>query len=845
MEKVFSKKSSYTISLILLIVGVFLVGPSARAGWAVDLVSGIMGVLVSALGSLLVLTIDGLIAVASYQNFIGSQAVVMGWKVVRDLCNMFFVVVLMIIAFGTILPFGDGKYNYKKWLPKLILMAILINFSKTICGLLIDVSQVAMLTFVNAFQSVAGGNFTEILGLTDIVKLANSEQINDWAVAAAYLLGIIYLLVSIAVIVTMMMMLVVRIVMIWIYVVLSPLAYLMSAFPGGQKYSSQWWDEFTKNLIVGPVLAFFLWLSLAALSAEKNVVALSSNGFNEISQLSYTATTGGTVEALTRFVIGIGMLIGGLKITQGIGGAAGGLAGKGMAAINKGKSIGLGGLAAVTGARYVSGVAKNYSAMRKSKREESYRLGAEKLTSVVGRTKKAVIADPYNKIKNAAFGRNAERAKELKKEASQERERVKNMRDDFKNKRNFTLDNGNTMAFDSVSGQWNEASITGTPITHVTPADAKTNLDASVVRLETNANNKDTAAGLALKKQAKIDKGLKIATIALAPVMIGAGFAFGGGVMGAAALGMLGGAGIGLNKGLKNAGKTDLSLASNYRFKQVSEGKDKMKLDSNDEVLATMDDQTKSAFTRAAASMEAIDRGLLSLTQVIAIKNQLKNNLGGTDASGNWKDKKIGSYVEAMVEKKYQGASSTFQDLSDPDPAKKESARRKVADGVQQGIYNLSSLDSGTLENKNVMEIVADNTKTSEFLRQYRTLSTDKQVKTVDGLKATKTFKAKEKLGRIVGLEVAFPTSASVSPANAKAEREQALANFSFEDLQQAITSGDENLVDGIINTINNAKTAPGVALTPTNLDKLLKSAIVSLRGSSNQAVDLRSKLGI
>jgi hypothetical protein len=88
--------------------------------------------------------------VLSYQNFIGSEAVIQGWVIVRDLSNMFFVVILLVIAFATILHIEN--YNYKKWLPKLILMAVLINFSKTICGLLIDVAQIVMLTLLTLLK---------------------------------------------------------------------------------------------------------------------------------------------------------------------------------------------------------------------------------------------------------------------------------------------------------------------------------------------------------------------------------------------------------------------------------------------------------------------------------------------------------------------------------------------------------------------------------------------------------------------------------------------------------------------------------------------------------------------
>ena len=356
--KLTNNKKTLTIILPLIaVIGIFLFGHSALAAWdwVISIVAGFLGIFIWMLGVILVIVIKGLILIASYQNFIGSPAVTLGWVIVRDICNMFFVVVLLIIAFGTILHLEE--YSYKKWLPKLILMAVLINFSKTICGLMIDAAQIVMLTFVNAFKDVGGANLTNILGLSDIVTLAKTEGTGAtlWTVVGAYGLGFIYLLVAIVTIVTMMMMLVMRLVMIWLYVVLSPLAYLLSAFPGGQKYASQWWSEFTKNLIVGPVLAFFIWLSFAALqtynqsgfdvtpadttSAQTDISKLGNVDASATGTAALAASKASTPGFLIQYVIAIGMLLGGLKISQEIGGAAGNMAGKGMAALQKGQGI--------------------------------------------------------------------------------------------------------------------------------------------------------------------------------------------------------------------------------------------------------------------------------------------------------------------------------------------------------------------------------------------------------------------------------------------------------------------------------------------------------------------------
>jgi len=364
--KAIKHKKLMTISLpLFLMVGIFFISQAARAEFFTDMATGFLSIFIWALGVILGLVLEGLIIIASYQHFIDSQAVILGWVIVRDICNMFFVVVLMIIAFGTILHLEN--YNYKKWLPKLILMAVLINFSKTICGLLIDITQVAMLTFVNAFKDIGGGNATEMLGIAKIVTLSQTDNNTGFfTVVGAYILGMIYLIVAIIVIGTMLMMLVMRLVMIWIYVVLSPAAYLLAAFPGGQKYASQWWSEFIKNIVVGPVLAFFIWLSLAALGAGSsfvntidagdvsqansnastynNQILNSSESGKLTSKSSFAGTQASTPSALIQFVVAIGMLVGGLMISQQIGGAAGSMAGKGMSALQKGQAF-AGGLA--------------------------------------------------------------------------------------------------------------------------------------------------------------------------------------------------------------------------------------------------------------------------------------------------------------------------------------------------------------------------------------------------------------------------------------------------------------------------------------------------------------------
>ncbi|MBU2081122.1 hypothetical protein KJ962_00210 [Patescibacteria group bacterium] len=336
----FFAKKYFSLGLILLIVsGTFFIGHNVFALPGTDdigvgvanILGHLLSAIISALGLILTVLIKILVWVCSQSNFIGSAAVSNGWKIVRDLCNMFFILILLIISFATMLRMPN--YEWKKLLPKLLLMAILINFSKTICGLIIDAAQIIMLTFVNGFKAVGEGNLVSMLGLKEIYSIdAEATNVNTFTVFGSYLLALIYVLISLVVITTMVAVLVMRMVMLWIYIVLSPLAYLLAAFPAGQSYSQQWWKEFTNNVIVGPVLAFFIWLSFASatglVSADINPTGVMLNA---------GITQAGSTDNMIKFIISIGMLLGGLMITQQIGGMAGSLAGKGMAAIQSGK----------------------------------------------------------------------------------------------------------------------------------------------------------------------------------------------------------------------------------------------------------------------------------------------------------------------------------------------------------------------------------------------------------------------------------------------------------------------------------------------------------------------------
>lgn len=81
-------------------------------------------------------------------NWFQIDTVLQGWRLVRDFVNIWFILILLFIAIGTILRIPS--YQAKKLLLILILMALIVNFSMPISKLIIDVSNIISFQFLKA-----------------------------------------------------------------------------------------------------------------------------------------------------------------------------------------------------------------------------------------------------------------------------------------------------------------------------------------------------------------------------------------------------------------------------------------------------------------------------------------------------------------------------------------------------------------------------------------------------------------------------------------------------------------------------------------------------------------------
>ncbi|MFA6447684.1 MAG: hypothetical protein WCW31_05565 [Patescibacteria group bacterium] len=284
--------------------------------WILALLTQILIFIIKLLGYLVMALVDILIKIVQYNTFVNAFPVRVGWPIMRDTVNMFFIIVVLVSAFATIIGYPKD-FHYRQILPKLLLMAVLINFSKTLIGLMIDFSQVILLTFVNGFKQAAGGNFIQALHIGDIMKFqdTNSNAILDkgggvievdrsqmadlgmWSVVSIFvaaLFGAWILSICITLLVIMVIFFIARIIILWILLITSPIMFFAWALPSQLKkafsaFTDDWWSRLSSALIGGPVMAFFLWLSLALAANQNEIIGTDAGIYKENKTAALTA----------------------------------------------------------------------------------------------------------------------------------------------------------------------------------------------------------------------------------------------------------------------------------------------------------------------------------------------------------------------------------------------------------------------------------------------------------------------------------------------------------------------------------------------------------------------------
>lgn len=253
-----------------------------------------------------------------------------GWTIMRDFANMFLVAVMIIMAFGTIL--GTENYGWRRLLPRLIIAALVINFSKLLAGIVIDFTNVIILFFIqNGIENAATPNqgiATVLANTMGLALLLGSRQYLENGLGISGLEGgvmafvamvasMVFFWIAAIVMLLLAITMIVRIIRLWLFVILAPLALAAMILPALEQFWKQWLQEFTKWAFTGVSIVFFVYL--AALLAQailtqgdlggyiQAVTAIKNNQSPDLSFLSGSNFLGKGAPLLVFFLI-VGLL---------------------------------------------------------------------------------------------------------------------------------------------------------------------------------------------------------------------------------------------------------------------------------------------------------------------------------------------------------------------------------------------------------------------------------------------------------------------------------------------------------------------------------------------------------
>ncbi|MBI3573954.1 hypothetical protein HY090_02800 [Candidatus Kaiserbacteria bacterium] len=248
-------------------------------------------------------TIDKLVVnMGLYVTSSSAVGVQVAWTIMRDLANIAIIGGMIAISIGTILQIQT--YSANKYLARLIIAALLVNFSYFFAGAIIDSSNYLATVMYNnvvctdtttcTTDNIADrfGALVPTISFSDVwknaVKRAETNGFNfkygsditppssSVSEMIADLGLLIVVLITIMVLLSGAGLLLARFVTLILLLVSSPLGIAGGAIPGVSRFAREWWRALFSQAFFAPVYFFLIGLSLRILDGAKTAFTGSS-----------------------------------------------------------------------------------------------------------------------------------------------------------------------------------------------------------------------------------------------------------------------------------------------------------------------------------------------------------------------------------------------------------------------------------------------------------------------------------------------------------------------------------------------------------------------------------------
>ncbi len=265
------KLANYFFSIIIkIVVLVVFAIPLMISAFVVGIVALILGWIISP-DFISISFTNTTLNTPGYNAFVDT-----GLKITKGFANMGFILFLVVIALATILRIEE--YKAKKTLPTLILIALLINFGPVLCGVVIDFTNIVMNFFLSNIVGINGFVNFVMNAANSIWNSLWNSGLDLWAnIAAAMqvIIGIAFNWFAAFIFILFCALFIMRYIMLWILVILSPIAFVSYILPMTRRGQSllnwrKWWEQLISWSIIGIIAGFFLYLGFTMISLINN-----------------------------------------------------------------------------------------------------------------------------------------------------------------------------------------------------------------------------------------------------------------------------------------------------------------------------------------------------------------------------------------------------------------------------------------------------------------------------------------------------------------------------------------------------------------------------------------------
>lgn len=283
-----------------------------------------------------------------------NDGMLIAWGVMRDVANIgllfgfiFMGVLLILNVDGG--GHGGGGMSAKKAIPRLIIFAVLLNFSLFASQAVIDVAN----AFSSSFATLAGesctgntstgnaetdgasmdneecsnvgisGQILKVAGLTsiwdsenrDVQKAMKNLVERPYSYAVSLIMLSIFVLITAMVLLAGSILLIIRVVILSLLMVTSPVGFAGMAIPKLQGVASMWWSKLMSQAFFAPVYLLLIFISIklteGLMDGEATLAnALIANQGNSVA---------GNMQVVMVFMVVIGFMIGSLIVASKMG----------------------------------------------------------------------------------------------------------------------------------------------------------------------------------------------------------------------------------------------------------------------------------------------------------------------------------------------------------------------------------------------------------------------------------------------------------------------------------------------------------------------------------------------